>query len=102
MSRRCQITGKKVMVGNNVSHAHNKSRRRLLPNIQQSSLQSDALGRMIHLKISTSAIRTIEHAGGLDAYLLKTPTRKLEPEAQKLKRQIAKKTAAATAAEATS
>ncbi|MGY9004546.1 MAG: 50S ribosomal protein L28 [Alphaproteobacteria bacterium] len=102
MSRRCQITGKKVMVGNNVSHAHNKSRRRFLPNIQQSSLQSDALGRMIHLKISTSAIRTIEHAGGLDAYLLKTPTRKLEPEAQKLKRQIAKKTAAATAAEATS
>ena len=100
MSRRCQITGKKVMVGNNVSHAHNKSRRRFLPNIQQSSLQSDALGRMIHLKISTSAIRTIEHAGGLDAYLLKTPTRKLEPEPQKLKRQIAKKTAAA--AEATS
>jgi large subunit ribosomal protein L28 len=95
MSRRCQITGKGVLTGNNVSHANNKSRRRFLPNVQQTSLLSDTLGRMVRLKITTNAIRTIEKNGGLDAYLMKTPTAKLDPAIARIKRQIVKKAAAA-------
>ena len=81
MARRCAFTGKGVMSGNNVSHANNKTRRRFLPNIQQTAMFSDALGRMVRLKLSTRAIRTIEHNGGLDAFLLSTPDRKLGVEA---------------------
>ncbi len=97
MSRRCSITGKGVQAGNNVSHAHNKTRRRFLPNVQISSLLSDALGQAIKLKLSTRAIRTIEKNGGLDAYLLSTPNAKLTDEAIRLKRRIKK--VAASAAE---
>lgn len=97
MARRCEITGKGVLTGNNVSHAHNKTRRRFLPNLQVTSLFSEALGRMVRLKLTTGAVRTIEHAGGLDAYLLATPATKLPDEARRLKKRIAK---AASAAEA--
>lgn len=90
MSRRCQITGKQVMAGNNVSHANNKSRRRFLPNVQQTSMLSEALGRMVRLKVSTAGIRTIEKSGGLDAFLKATPVSKLDPAVARIKRQIEK------------
>lgn len=90
MARRCDITGKGVLTGNNVSHAKNRTRRRFLPNLQDASLMSDALGRVVRLKLSTRAIRTIEHNGGLDAYLLGTSNSKLTDEAIRLKRQIRK------------
>ncbi len=90
MARRCGITGKGVLTGNNVSHANNKSRRRFLPNIQDASILSDALGMPIRLKLSTRAIRSIEHNGGLDAYLLKTSNLKLTDEAVRLKKKIKK------------
>ena len=82
MSRRCQITGKSVLSGNNVSHANNKTRRRFLPNLQETSLLSDVLGFSVRLRLSTRAIRTIEHNGGIDAFLLGTPDRRLPEEAQ--------------------
>lgn len=88
MSRRCQITGKGVLTGNNVSHANNKSRRRFLPNLQETSFFSDVLGTSIQIRLSTSGIRTIEHNGGLDSFLLGTPNRVLPAEAQVLKRRI--------------
>ncbi len=94
MSRRCQITGKGVMAGNNVSHAHNKSRRRFLPNAQKTSVMSETLGRMVRLKVSAAGIRTLEKVGGLDAFLLATPVARLDPQVRKLKRQIQKKAAA--------
>ena len=100
MARRCAFTGKGVMSGNNVSHANNKTRRRFLPNIQQTAMFSDALGRMVRLKLSTRAIRTIEHNGGLDAFLLSTPDRKLGIEAVRLKRTIRKAAEAAKEAAA--
>jgi large subunit ribosomal protein L28 len=73
MSRRCQITGKGVLTGNNVSHANNRTRRRFLPNLQETSLLSDVLGIAVHMRLTTRAIRTIEQKGGIDAYLLATP-----------------------------
>ncbi len=88
MARRCMITGKGVQSGNNVSHAHNKTRRRFLPNVQRTSLMSDALGEMVRLRLTAKAIRTIDKKGGLDAYLLATPDRKLPVEARRLKRRI--------------
>ena len=88
MSRRCQITGKGVLTGNNVSHANNKTRRRFLPNLQASSLLSDALGVAVTLRLSTRAIRTVERNGGIDAFLLATPNRRLPDEALALKRRI--------------
>ncbi len=97
MSRRCSITGKGVLAGNNVSHANNKTRRRFLPNLQETSLLSDALGGTVRVRLSTRAIRTVDRNGGLDAYLLKTPTAKLPEEAQKLKRRIKKAAARAEA-----
>jgi large subunit ribosomal protein L28 len=97
MARRCGITGKGVMAGNNVSHANNRSRRRFLPNIQDASLMSEALGKAVRLKLSTRAIRSIEHNGGLDSYLLTTSDRKLTDEAVRLKRRIRKAAAAAAA-----
>ena len=77
MARRCGITGKGVLTGNNVSHANNKTRRRFLPNLQETSFFSDVLGGPVRLRVSTHGIRTIEHNGGLDAFLLGTPDRKL-------------------------
>lgn len=101
MSRRCQFTGKGVLTGNNVSHANNKTRRRFLPNMQETSLMSDILGSPVRVRLTTHAIRTIEHNGGLDAFLLNTPNRRLPEEAQSLKRRIlrsqSKRAAAASA-----
>lgn len=90
MARRCDITGKGVQAGNNVSHAHNRTRRRFLPNVQRTSMISDALGEMVRMRISTNAIRTIEKNGGLDAFLLGTSNRKLTLEALRIKRRIEK------------
>jgi large subunit ribosomal protein L28 len=90
MSRRCEITGKGVLSGNNVSHANNKTRRRFLPNLQVTSLLSDILGNDVRLRMSTRAIRTVEHNGGIDAFLLSTPNTKLTDEARALKRRIEK------------
>jgi len=95
MSRRCDITGKGALVGNNVSHANNKTKRRFLPNLQVTSMLSDALGQPVRLRLSTRAIRTIEKNGGLDAYLLGMPDAKLPEDAVRLKRRIARKTAVA-------
>jgi large subunit ribosomal protein L28 len=77
-----------VLTGNNVSHANNKSRRRFLPNLQDSSMLSDVLGASVSMRLSTRGIRTVEHNGGIDAFLLSTPNRKLPPEAMTLKRRI--------------
>jgi large subunit ribosomal protein L28 len=96
MSRRCNITNKGVLTGNNVSHANNKTRRRYLPNLQVASLMSEALGRTVRLRLSTHGLRTIEHRGGLDAFLRSTPDRTLNSTMRKLKREIAI-SAAATA-----
>ena len=85
MSRRCELTGKAVMTGNNVSHAKNRSRRRFLPNLCQVSLQSDSLGRQVRFRISANALRTVEHRGGLDALLLKAKKADLSSNAQRIK-----------------
>ncbi|MEE9317235.1 MAG: 50S ribosomal protein L28 [Rhodospirillales bacterium] len=90
MSRRCQLTGRTVQTGNNVSHAHNKTRRRFLPNLQKTSLFSEALGKSVRLKLSVYAIRTVERKGGLDAFLLAARTADLPLEIQRLKRRIKK------------
>lgn len=88
MARRCSITGKGVQVGNNVSHANNKTKRRFMPNLQETSLLSDALGAAVRLRLSVHALRTIEHNGGIDAFLTTTPDRKLAAEAVRLKRRV--------------
>lgn len=90
MSRVCIITGKAGLVGNRVSHANNKTKRRFLPNLQDTSLMSDALGHAVRLRLSTRGIRTIEFHGGLDAYLLRAKSSKLQPEARRLKKRIKK------------
>lgn len=90
MSRRCPISSKAVLYGNNVSHANNKSRRRFLPNLQETSFMSEALGRMVRLRLSTNAIRTVEFHGGLDAYLTTCSSLKLTPELLRLKKIIQK------------
>ena len=90
MARRCMVTGKGVLVGHNVSHANNKTKRRFLPNLQIASLLSDALGRPVRLRLSTNGLRTIEHAGGLDAWVLGTADAKLGLAARRLKRRIAR------------
>ncbi|CDG33679.1 50S ribosomal protein L28 [Parasaccharibacter sp. TMW2.1882] len=88
MSRRCHVTGKGVLTGNNVSHANNKSRRRFLPNLQEATLLSDILEAPVRMRLSAKGIRTVEHNGGLDSFLLGTPNRKLTPEALVIKRRI--------------
>ena len=98
MSRRCELTGKTPQSGNNVSHANNKTRRRFLPNLCQVTLLSDALGRSVPLRISAHALRSVEHAGGLDAFLAKAKEPDLSPRARLLKRQIAKRQSATAAA----
>jgi large subunit ribosomal protein L28 len=90
MSRRCELTGKSVLVGNNVSHAHNKTRRRYLPNLQPISFLSDALGDSLRLRVATRAIRTVERHGGIDGYLMAAKDELLSPRAQRFKRKIAK------------
>ncbi|MCR6672129.1 50S ribosomal protein L28 [Devosia ginsengisoli] len=88
MARRCELTGKGVMVGNNVSHALNRTRRRFLPNLLNVTLLSDALNRGIKLRVSAAALRTVEHRGGLDAFLLKQSDDTLSPLAQGIKKEI--------------
>ena len=88
MSKRCQITGKGVMSGNNVSHANNRTRRRFLPNLQQASMLSETLGKTISLRVSASAIRTVEKTGGIDAFLLKAKDADLGRNALAAKKEI--------------
>jgi large subunit ribosomal protein L28 len=98
MSRRCQITGKGVLSGNNVSHANNRTRRRFLPNLQESSMLSDLLGTDVKLRMSTRAIRTVERNGGIDAFLLSTPNRRLPEAALTVKRRLRRASAKRQAA----
>jgi large subunit ribosomal protein L28 len=88
MARRCELTGKGVMTGNRVSHALNRTRRRFLPNLLNVTLISDTLGRSVKLRISANALRSVEHRGGLDAFLLKAKDDDLSPNALSLKREI--------------
>ncbi len=97
MSRVCELTGKTRLVGNNVSHANNKTKKTFLPNLQNVTLLSDALERSVKLKVSTHGLRSVEHVGGLDNWLAKTNDEKLSLRVRRLKREIAKK-AVATAA----
>ncbi|WP_421980090.1 50S ribosomal protein L28 [Roseibium sp.] len=98
MARRCELSGKDVMTGNNVSHANNKSRRRFLPNLCNVSLLSDTLGETFKLRVSAHALRSVEHRGGLDAYLLKAADSELSDAARKIKVSIKRKQAEAAAA----
>ena len=95
MSRICELTGKGRQVGHNVSHANNKTKRTFLPNLQNVTLMSDALGRAVRLKVSTHGLRSVEHNGGLDNWLGKTRDEDLSLRARRLKREIAKKATAA-------
>ncbi len=90
MARRCELTGKTVQAGNNVSHAHNRTRRRFLPNLCNVNLLSDALGRTFRLRISAHALRSVEHRGGLDAFLVKAKSGELSLKARRLQRDIKK------------
>ncbi|MEI9989759.1 MAG: 50S ribosomal protein L28 [Rhizomicrobium sp.] len=98
MARRCELTGKGTLVGNNVSHANNKTKRIYRPNLQQVSLASEVLGNSYVLKISMNALRTVDKVGGLDPFLLKSKDAVLSAKALRLKRAVAKKTAAKAAA----
>ena len=98
MSRVCELTGKGPMSGNNVSHANNKTRRRFLPNLNEVTLLSEKLGRGYSLRISAAALRSVDHRGGLDAFLAKAKDTALSDRAQKIKRDLVKaESAAATA-----
>ena len=94
MSRICELTGKGRQVGNNVSPANNKTKRVFLPNLQNVTLMSESLDRRVKFRVSTQGLRSVEHVGGLDNWLAKTSDDKLSTKAQKLKREIAKATAA--------
>jgi large subunit ribosomal protein L28 len=98
MSRICELTGKGRLVGNNVSHANNKTKRTFLPNLQNVTLISDALGRSVKLRVSTNGLRSVEHVGGLDNWLAKTSDDKLSLKVRRLKREIAKKQASEASA----
>jgi large subunit ribosomal protein L28 len=100
MSRRCELTGKSAQVGHKVSHSNIKTKRRFLPNLISATLISDALGRSVSLRISAHALRSVDHRGGLDAFLAKARDAELSPRALELKRQIAKKKLAPAAASA--
>jgi large subunit ribosomal protein L28 len=94
MSRRCELTGKAVQSGNKVSHANKKSRRRFMPNLNEVTLLSDALGQGVRLRISAHAMRSVEHRGGIDSFLAKAKDEDLSLRARRLKRTIAKRLAA--------
>jgi large subunit ribosomal protein L28 len=98
MSRECELTGKAVQSGHNVSHANNKTKRRFLPNLVNVTLISEALDRNVRLRISANALRSVEHRGGLDAFLVKADAAELSQRAKLLKKQIAKKLAEQPAA----
>jgi len=98
MSRRCELTAKGPQVGHKVSHSNIKTKRRFLPNLCNVTFISDALGRNVRLRVSTNAIKSVDHRGGFDAFLIKAKPAELSPRALELKRQIEKKTAAAAPA----
>ena len=98
MSRICELTGKGRQVGHNVSHANNKTKRTFLPNLQNVTLISDALGRQVKLRVSTAGLRSVEHVGGLDNWLAKTSNDKLSLKARRLKREIVRKQGEAASA----
>lgn len=90
MAMRCEVTGKKPRSGHKISHSNRKTKRRFLPNLQKTTVMSDALDRSVTLNVTAAGLRTIDHNGGLDAWLLSTPESKLSDEAVKLKRQVKK------------
>jgi len=90
MTRLCEVTGKRPVAGNNVSHANNKTKRRFLPNLHNVTFASELLRKNVSLRVSTAGLRTIEHNGGIDSYLKTTSNSKLTPEMLKLKKQIVK------------
>lgn len=90
MSRICELTGKGRQIGHNVSHANNKTKRTFLPNLQNVTLMSERLGRRIRLRVSTNGLRSVEHVGGLDAWLLKARDSELSQKARRLKRELEK------------
>jgi large subunit ribosomal protein L28 len=100
MSRRCELTGKAVLSGHLVSHSNRKTKRKFLPNLCRVTLQSDALGRSVRLRIAAASLRSVEHRGGLDAFLAKASETELSQNARELKREIAKKLAASAPAAA--
>jgi large subunit ribosomal protein L28 len=93
MSRRCELTGKGAQVGHRVSHSNIKTKRRFLPNLLNVTMISDALGRSFKLRVSANALKTVDHRGGLDAFLMKAKDDELSEKALDLKRQIRKKKA---------
>ncbi|MEM7271176.1 MAG: 50S ribosomal protein L28 [Pseudomonadota bacterium] len=95
MSRRCELSGKGVLTGNRVSHSNIKTRRRYLPNLNPVTLQSDALGRSFRFRVSAHALRSVDHRGGLDAYLAKASDAELSPRALKVKKEVLKAQASA-------
>jgi large subunit ribosomal protein L28 len=101
MARRCELTGKGVLAGNNVSHSNIKSRRRFLPNVRHANLDSEVLGRSIRFRVSAAALRSVEHNNGLDNFLIKQKDDQLSDNARRVKREI-KKALAAKAAESAS
>jgi large subunit ribosomal protein L28 len=90
MSRRCVVTGKSVMSGNNVSHANNKTRRKFMPNIQETSVFSEVLQKQVRLKVTTSGLRTIEHNGGFDNWVMSIAPTKIDPSLKKIRAQVEK------------
>lgn len=95
MARRCELTGIGPMSGNNVSHAKNRTKRRFLPNLNDVTLQSETLGRGVKLRITAAALRSVDHRGGLDAFLAKAKDDELSTSALKVKKEIAKAQATA-------
>jgi large subunit ribosomal protein L28 len=94
MSRRCELTGKTALTGHKVSHSNRKTKRRFLPNLLHVTIISDALGRSVRLRVSANALKTVDHRGGLDAFLVRAKDDELSPKVRALKRQIVKKRAA--------
>lgn len=95
MSRRCELSGKGVLTGNRVSHSNIKTRRRYLPNLSPVSLESETLGQTFRFRIAASTLRSVDHRGGLDAYLMKARDEDLSPRALKVKKDVAKAQATA-------
>jgi large subunit ribosomal protein L28 len=95
MSRRCELTGKGVLVGHKVSHSNIKTKRRFLPNLCNVTLRSETLGRSVRMRVSANALKSVDHRGGLDAFLLKARETELSPKARELRRQIQKAAAGA-------
>ena len=98
MARRCELTGKDVLAGNTVSHANNKKRRRFLPNLCNVTLMSEAVGQSYSFRVSSNALKSVEHRGGLDAFLTKARNEELSLKARRVKKLIEKKLASAVAA----